>query len=60
MALVDAQLVAGMKRTVGSKAVTFEIRPHRTLRKRELGSIQEAADRYGDFLGLEARVRIDA
>lgn len=59
MALVDGQLVAGMKRTVGSNAVTFAIRPHRTLRKRELVSIQEAADRYGAFLGLEARVRVD-
>jgi hypothetical protein len=39
--------------------VTFAIRPHRTLRTRELVSIQEAADRYGAFLGLEARVRVD-
>ncbi|WP_173923088.1 winged helix DNA-binding domain-containing protein [Agromyces sp. Marseille-P2726] len=60
MAIVDAQLVAGMKRTVGAKAVTFAIRPHRTLRKREVASIHDAADRYGEFLGLEARVRIDA
>ena len=31
MALVDGQLVAGMKRTVTAKAVTFSLHPHRVL-----------------------------
>lgn len=56
MALVDGQLLAGMKRTVNAKAVAFEIRPHRTLRTTELAAIRDAAERYGDYLGLEARV----
>ena len=43
MALVDAQLVAAMKRTVTAKAVTFAVRPHRALRKREIEAIQDAA-----------------
>ena len=60
MALVDAQLVAGMKRTVTAKAVTFSIRPHRALGKGELEAIQDAAARYGEYLGLEARVELDA
>ncbi|MBM7831668.1 hypothetical protein JOE59_002373 [Agromyces cerinus] len=60
MALVDAQLVAGMKRTVSAKAVTFAMHPHRTLSTREVEAIQDAAARYGDFLGLEARVQLDA
>ena len=60
MALVDAQLVAGMKRTVTAKAVTFSIRPHRALGKGELEAIQDAAARYGEYLGLEARVDLDA
>ncbi len=51
MALVEGQLVAGMKRTVGAKAVTFEIRPHRTLPKREIAAIQDAAARYAEYLG---------
>ena len=59
MALVDAQLVAAMKRTVTAKAVTFAVRPHRALRKHEIGAIQDAATRYGEFLGLEARVDLD-
>ena len=59
MALVDAQLVAAMKRTVSPKAVTFDVRPHRALRKDEIEAIQDAATRYGDYLGLEARVDLD-
>lgn len=60
MALVDARLVAAMKRTVTSKAVTFSIRPHRALGARELEAIQDAAARYGEYLGLEARVDLVA
>jgi hypothetical protein len=59
MALVDGQLVAAMKRTVGTKAVTFAIRPHRALDERELETIGEAAARYGAYLGLEAIVDLD-
>ncbi|MEV1131240.1 winged helix DNA-binding domain-containing protein [Agromyces sp. NPDC049794] len=58
MALVDAQLVAGMRRTVTAKAVTFALHPHRGLRRRELDSIHEAAGRYADYLGLEPRVQV--
>jgi hypothetical protein len=60
MALVDGQLVAGMKRTVTAKAVTFSIRPHRTLRRRELDAIHDAAARYAHYLGLEGRVELSA
>ncbi|KQZ10777.1 hypothetical protein ASD23_01010 [Agromyces sp. Root1464] len=59
MALVDGQLVAGMKRTVTAKAVAFAVHPHRPLSPREIRAIQDAADRYGEFLGLEAKVRLD-
>jgi hypothetical protein len=60
MALVDGQLVAGMRRTVSAKAVAFELRPLRALREHEVVSIHEAAARYADFLGLEPRVEIEA
>lgn len=56
MALVDGQLVAGMRRSITAKAVRFSIQPHRPLDERELAAIRDAADRYGDYLGLEARV----
>ena len=59
MALVEGQLVASMKRTVGAKAVTFEIRPHRALPKREIAAIQDAATRYAEYLELEARVNFE-
>ena len=59
MALVDAQLVAGMKRTIGAKAVTFAIHPHRALEDREATAIRDAAERYAEYLGLESRVELD-
>ena len=58
MALVDAQLVAGMKRSVNTKAVTFEIRPHRELIASDVAAIRDAAARYADYLGLEAKVKL--
>ncbi|MGR0220091.1 winged helix DNA-binding domain-containing protein [Agromyces sp. ZXT2-6] len=60
MALVAGQLVAGMKRSVAAKAVTFEIRPYRALRRGEVTAIRDAAARYADYLGLEPAVRIEA
>ena len=60
MALVEGQLVASMKRTVGAKAVTFEIRPHRTLHKREIAAIQDAAARYAEYLERDAQVQLEA
>ncbi|WP_022890392.1 winged helix DNA-binding domain-containing protein [Agromyces italicus] len=60
VALVDAQLVAAMKRTVTAKAVTFSLRPHRALAAHERQAIDDAAARYAAFLGLEPRVVFDA
>jgi hypothetical protein len=60
MALVDAQLVAAMRRTINSKTVTFSVRPHRALHAHELEAVRDAAARYGEYLGLEPRVELDA
>ena len=54
MALVDAQLLAGMRRTIAGGRVVFRLNPHRTLRPRELTELRRAARRYGGFLGLDA------
>jgi hypothetical protein len=54
MALVDAQLVARMKRKVGRDRVVFEIEPYDgVLGPRARALLEQAAARYGAFLGLE-------
>ncbi|WP_067881383.1 winged helix DNA-binding domain-containing protein [Agromyces aureus] len=59
MALVDAQLVAAMKRTLTASSVKFAVQPYRGLAPREVDAVEQAAVRYGAFLGLEARVEFD-
>lgn len=54
MALVDAQLVAAMKRTIGGDDVVFELRPYRRLTDGDLSTLHAAAARYGLFLGRRA------
>jgi hypothetical protein len=58
MALVEAQLVAGMKRTVTPTRVVFELSPHRDLSAREQQVLDDAAARYGEFLALPATNRV--
>ncbi|PYF99782.1 Winged helix DNA-binding domain-containing protein [Georgenia satyanarayanai] len=57
MALVDAQLVGGMRRTVGAR-VRFDVAPYRRLAAAEEAALEEAAGRYGAFLGREHELRI--
>ncbi|GAB2859466.1 winged helix DNA-binding domain-containing protein [Nocardioides pacificus] len=57
MAVIDAQLVGQMKRTVGA-GVRFEVSPYRALRPGEVAALEDAAIRYGEFLGLEPELRI--
>ena len=52
MALVDAQLVAAMRRTIGHGRVDFELRPYRPLTTHDLAALEGAAERYGEYLGL--------
>ncbi|MBW9110316.1 winged helix DNA-binding domain-containing protein [Microbacterium ureisolvens] len=56
MALVDGQVVAGMKRTLTTRAVTFEIRRLRRLGPDEENAIQDAAARCARYLELEPRL----
>jgi Winged helix DNA-binding domain len=58
MALVDAQLLAAMKRTVTAGGVAFRLNPHRPMRPRELTALRRAAERYGDYLGLAATLEV--
>ena len=58
MALVDAQMVASMKRSIGRR-VTFELSPHNgALTPAQRSALEQTAARYADFLGLEYELRI--
>jgi DNA glycosylase AlkZ-like len=52
MALVDAQLLAAMRRTVTAERVVFELIPYRDLRTTEVTALRRAAERYGEYLDL--------
>ncbi len=56
VALVDGQLLAWMKRTLGKDRVDFALTPLRGLAADEVAALDEAAERYGAFLGLPARL----
>jgi Winged helix DNA-binding domain len=58
MALVDAQIVAAMRRSVSHDHVEFDLRPYRALAHREVEALEQAARRYGDYLRREARLAL--
>ena len=58
MALVDAQLLAAMRRTIANDHVQFDLRPYRTLTPPEIEALDQAARRYGEYLRLNARLTL--
>ncbi|MGH4026118.1 MAG: winged helix DNA-binding domain-containing protein [Pseudonocardiaceae bacterium] len=58
MALVDAQLLAAMRRTITHDHVQFDLRPYRALRPPQIEALDQAARRYGDYLRLKARLTL--
>ena len=58
MGLVDAQLLATMRRTVAADHVRFDLRPYRPLTSPDVEALHQAAARYGEYLGLTARVTL--
>jgi hypothetical protein len=54
MALVDAQLLAAMRRTVANDHVQFDLRPYRAMTPAEIEVLDRAARRYGEYLRLKA------
>jgi hypothetical protein len=58
MALVDAQLLAAMRRTIASDHVRFDLRPYRALTPAQIEALDLAAQRYGEYLGLGARIAL--
>jgi hypothetical protein len=58
MALVDAQLLATMRRTITNDNVQFDLRPHRALTAQQIEALDQAAKRYGEYLRLNARLAL--
>src|SRR5215470_5035284 len=56
MALVDAQIVAAMRRTFAHGHVQFDLRPYRPLTPQQIEAVDQAATRYGKYLQLNARL----
>jgi hypothetical protein len=58
MALVDAQLLAAMRRSVAHDHVRFDLQPYRALTPAEIEALDQAARRYGAYLRLKARITL--
>jgi hypothetical protein len=58
MALVDAQLVAAVRRTIAPDQVRFDVWPYRPLTAAQIDALEQAAERYGQFLRLSARLTL--
>ena len=58
MALVDAQLLAAMRRTLTPGHVRFDLRPYRALTPPQIEALDQAACRYGQYLRLKARLTL--
>jgi Winged helix DNA-binding domain len=58
MALIDAQLVAAMRRTIASDQVRFDLWPYQPLTPAQIDALDQAAQRYGQFLRLNARLTL--
>jgi hypothetical protein len=58
MALIDGQMVATMKRTVAPHRVRFALTPYdcRSVSTADRTALEDAAARYGSFLGVEAEL----
>jgi hypothetical protein len=58
MALVDAQLLAAVRRTIANDHVQFDLRPYRAMTPPEVEALDQAATRYGKYLRLKARLAL--
>jgi hypothetical protein len=56
MALVDAQLLAAVRRTIARDHVQFDLRAYQDLTPQQIGVLDQTARRYGQYLQLSARL----
>jgi DNA glycosylase AlkZ-like len=58
MALIDAQLLAAMRRSLAPGYVRFDLRPYRPLTPPQVEALGQAAQRYGAYLRLKAQITL--
>jgi Winged helix DNA-binding domain len=58
MALIDAQLLAAMRRTLAPGHVRFDLRPYQALTPPQIEALDQAAQRYGAYLHLTAQITL--
>ncbi|WP_187365689.1 hypothetical protein [Trebonia kvetii] len=47
-----------MRRSIASDHVRFDLRPYRALTPAQIEALDRAAQRYGEYLGLAARITL--
>ena len=58
IALADAQVVGGWKRTLGKKEVVIDLTLLSSVTTRERKALEAEARRYGEFVGAEASLKV--
>ncbi len=56
--VIGGRIVGTWKRNIDKSGVTVELSPFRVLLKKELKSLDKAARRYGDFIGLPVQMKL--
>ena len=54
--MIDGRLAGGWSRTIKGNAVLIEVAPYKKLAPAQARAVSNAADCYGEFLGLPASV----
>lgn len=56
--IVDGRLAGGWSRKIGGNSVTIEVAPYKKLTPQQTRALGNAAELYGEFLGLPANVSV--
>ena len=56
--VIGGRIIGTWKRNLDKTGVTLELSPFRALLKKELKSLDKAARRYGDFIGLPVQMKL--
>ena len=56
--VIDGKLAGSWSRTLSSNAVQIQVAPYKKLTPVQKGSVANAADCYGDFLGLKPALSV--